>query len=115
MLAVMKTLANLDVKDRRNKQSGKFGAKFQNKHYLCSMVSQGVATGERVILSRMAFLTGAMVSAQLVPPKVVEVVDKERSRRLLRFSSPVARSKKQSLSACSLVSTGPHVAPHAVS
>jgi len=52
MLAVMKTLANLDVKDRRNKQAGNFGAKFENKNYLCSLVSQGVATGERVILSR---------------------------------------------------------------
>jgi type II secretory ATPase GspE/PulE/Tfp pilus assembly ATPase PilB-like protein len=52
MLAVMKTLANLDVKDRRNKQAGNFGAKFKGKNYLCSIVSQGVATGERVILSR---------------------------------------------------------------
>jgi len=52
MLAVMKTLANLDVKDRRNKQAGRFGAKFAGKNYLCSMVSQGVSTGERVILSR---------------------------------------------------------------
>lgn len=52
MLAVMKTLSNLDVKDRRNKQAGKFGAKFEGKHYLCSMVSQGVSTGERVILTR---------------------------------------------------------------
>ena len=52
MLAVMKTLANLDVKDRRNKQSGQFGAKYKGKSYFCSMVSQGVSTGERVILSR---------------------------------------------------------------
>jgi len=52
MLAVMKTLANLNVKDRRNKQAGKFGAKYEGKTYLCSLVSQGVATGERVILTR---------------------------------------------------------------
>ncbi len=52
MLAVMKTLANLNVKDRRNKQVGQFGAKFEGKNYFCSLVSQGVATGERVILSR---------------------------------------------------------------
>ena len=52
MLAVMKTLANLDVKDRRNKQTGNFGAKYQDKNYFCTMVSQGVATGERVILTR---------------------------------------------------------------
>ena len=52
MLAVMKTLANLNVKDRRNKQVGKFGAKYEGKNYLCTLISQGVATGERVILSR---------------------------------------------------------------
>ena len=52
MLAVMKTLANLDVKDRRNKQAGQFGAKYEGKTYFCSLVSQGVSTGERVILSR---------------------------------------------------------------
>ncbi len=52
MLAVMKTLANLNVKDRRNKQVGKFGAKYEGKTYLCTLISQGVATGERVILSR---------------------------------------------------------------
>ncbi|MEM8945303.1 MAG: ATPase, T2SS/T4P/T4SS family [Planctomycetota bacterium] len=52
MLAVMKTLSNLDVQDRRSKQAGKFGAKFEGKNYLCSMVSQGVSTGERVIVTR---------------------------------------------------------------
>ncbi len=52
MLAVMKTLANLDVKDRRNKQAGQFGAKYNGSSYFCSLVSQGVKTGERVILSR---------------------------------------------------------------
>jgi len=52
MLAVMKTLANLEIKDRRNKQAGNFGAKYKGNGYLCSIVSQGVATGERVILSR---------------------------------------------------------------
>ncbi len=51
MLAVMKTLANLDVKDRRSKQSGEFGAKYQGKSYRCPIITQGVATGERVILS----------------------------------------------------------------
>ena len=52
MLAVMKTLANLDVKDRRNKQVGQFGAKYDGNSYFCSLVSQGVSSGERVILSR---------------------------------------------------------------
>jgi len=52
MLAVIKTLANLNVKDRRNKQQGKFGAKYQEKSFLCPIVTQGVSTGERVILTR---------------------------------------------------------------
>jgi type II secretory ATPase GspE/PulE/Tfp pilus assembly ATPase PilB-like protein len=51
MLAVMKTLANLEVKERRKKQAGKFGAKFDGHTYLCPMSSQGVATGERVVMS----------------------------------------------------------------
>jgi type II secretory ATPase GspE/PulE/Tfp pilus assembly ATPase PilB-like protein len=49
MLAVMKTLANLNVAERRQKQSGKLGAKFLQFSYWCPIVSQGVKTGERVI------------------------------------------------------------------
>ncbi len=51
MLAVMKTLANLEVKERRKKQDGQFGAKYEGHSYLCPMISQGVASGERVIIS----------------------------------------------------------------
>ena len=51
MLAVMKTLANLEVKERRKKQEGKFGAKFEGHTYLCPISSQGVATGERVVMN----------------------------------------------------------------
>jgi type II secretory ATPase GspE/PulE/Tfp pilus assembly ATPase PilB-like protein len=53
LLAVMKTLANLNVKDRRNKQEGKFGAKFDGKAYICLLVTQGVQTGERVVVTRV--------------------------------------------------------------
>jgi len=51
MLAVMKTLANLNAKERKKKQSGEFGAKYQGKTYVCPLVTQGVATGERVIVT----------------------------------------------------------------
>jgi type II secretory ATPase GspE/PulE/Tfp pilus assembly ATPase PilB-like protein len=51
MLAVVKTLANLNVKDRRNKQEGKFGAKYEGKSYICPVVAQGVQTGERVVIN----------------------------------------------------------------
>ncbi len=51
MLAVMKTLANLNMSERRKKQEGKFGAKYEGHNYLCPITSQGVQTGERVVLS----------------------------------------------------------------
>lgn len=50
MLAVMKQLANLDVKDRRAKQRGAFGAKYNSVNYTCPLASQGTKTGERVSL-----------------------------------------------------------------
>jgi type II secretory ATPase GspE/PulE/Tfp pilus assembly ATPase PilB-like protein len=53
MLAVMKTLANLDAKDRRRKQSGKFGAKYDGNKFMLPLVTQGVAHGERVVLTRL--------------------------------------------------------------
>ena len=51
MLAVLKTLANLDVSERRKKQEGHFGAKFEGKTYHCPVVSQGTKSGERVLLT----------------------------------------------------------------
>ena len=53
MLAVMKTLANLDPKERKRKQAGRFAAKYDNKKHLLPIVSQGHANGERVIVSRL--------------------------------------------------------------
>jgi type II secretory ATPase GspE/PulE/Tfp pilus assembly ATPase PilB-like protein len=53
MLAVIKTLANLNVKDRRNKQEGRFGAKYEGKTYICNTATQGVQTGERVVITRV--------------------------------------------------------------
>ena len=50
MLAVMKTLSNLDVRERRKKQEGTFGAKYEGHSYLCPVTSQGVKTGERVVV-----------------------------------------------------------------
>jgi type II secretory ATPase GspE/PulE/Tfp pilus assembly ATPase PilB-like protein len=50
MLAVMKTLANLNATERRKKQDGKFGAKYENHSYICPISSQGVQTGERVLV-----------------------------------------------------------------
>ena len=38
----------LDAKERRKKQDGKFGAKYKDHSYVCPITSQGVQTGERV-------------------------------------------------------------------
>jgi len=51
MLAVMKTLANMGVKERRKKQRGQFGAKYEDHSFLCPVTSKGVATGEQVVVS----------------------------------------------------------------
>jgi type II secretory ATPase GspE/PulE/Tfp pilus assembly ATPase PilB-like protein len=50
MLAVMKTLADLNATERRKKQEGKFAAKYKDHSYVCPLVSQGVPTGERAML-----------------------------------------------------------------
>lgn len=51
MLAVIKTLANMNVSERRKKQIGKFGAKYEGHSYCCALTSKGVATGEQVVVS----------------------------------------------------------------
>jgi type II secretory ATPase GspE/PulE/Tfp pilus assembly ATPase PilB-like protein len=50
MLAVMKTLANLSATERRKKQEGKFAAKYKEHSYVCPITTQGVPTGERVMV-----------------------------------------------------------------
>jgi type II secretory ATPase GspE/PulE/Tfp pilus assembly ATPase PilB-like protein len=50
MLAVMKTLANLSATERRKKQEGKFAAKYKDHSYVCPITSQGVPTGEKVVV-----------------------------------------------------------------
>ena len=53
MLAVMKTLANVSATERRKKQDSKFAAKYKNHSFVCPIASQGVPTGERVVLQLM--------------------------------------------------------------
>lgn len=48
ILAVLKTVAGLDPKERRIRQSGQFLTLIEGKPWPCRMVSQGVPTGERV-------------------------------------------------------------------
>jgi type II secretory ATPase GspE/PulE/Tfp pilus assembly ATPase PilB-like protein len=49
-LAVLKTITNLNVQDRKSRQDGKFGAEFTNGKFICEFTSQGVKTGERVLV-----------------------------------------------------------------
>ena len=51
MLAVIKQLCNLNTTERQKKQEGVFGAKYEGKQYLVNVASQGVKTGERVVIS----------------------------------------------------------------
>ena len=50
MLAVLKTLANLDASDRRSRQVGTFALRLDKLQMDCSIMSQGTKTGERVLL-----------------------------------------------------------------
>lgn len=50
MLAVMKTIAGLDAKQRVKRQEGAFGAEFEKVKYTCKLLSQGTKTGERALL-----------------------------------------------------------------
>jgi type II secretory ATPase GspE/PulE/Tfp pilus assembly ATPase PilB-like protein len=50
MLAVLKTLAAMNVNDRRGKQEGSFAAEYAGAKYACKITSQGAPTGERVIV-----------------------------------------------------------------
>lgn len=51
VLAVLKTVAGLDPKERRRRQSGQFVTVIDGKPWPCRIVSQGVPTGERVQLA----------------------------------------------------------------
>ncbi|MEM6330588.1 MAG: ATPase, T2SS/T4P/T4SS family [Planctomycetota bacterium] len=51
MLAVMKQLANLKPTERQRRQSGQIGAEYEGGQYSLQITSQGVKTGERVMLA----------------------------------------------------------------
>lgn len=51
MLASLKQLAGLDYRERRVRQVGNFTAEYLRKKHKCELTSQGVPTGERVVLT----------------------------------------------------------------
>jgi type II secretory ATPase GspE/PulE/Tfp pilus assembly ATPase PilB-like protein len=50
ILAVYKSMANLNVDERRKRQVGRFDATYEGRTYQSTIMSQGTQTGERVIL-----------------------------------------------------------------
>lgn len=54
MLAAMKQLSNLNVNERKKKQASEFAARYDGANYMCPIVSQGVKTGERVMVSLLS-------------------------------------------------------------
>ena len=50
LLATIKKLANLNYQERRARQEGEFGAEYRMKTYRFEFTSQGVRTGERVVI-----------------------------------------------------------------
>jgi len=64
-LAVMKTLAALDPAQRKQRQSGTFAAQTGGRRYQCRLVSQGVKTGERVIVD---------LDEGTPPPETIEAI-----------------------------------------
>lgn len=51
VLAVLKTIAGLDPKERRKRQSGQFLTVIEGKPWPCRIVTQGLPTGERAQLA----------------------------------------------------------------
>lgn len=93
MLAVLKTLAALNVAERRAKQVGKIGIEYRRQKYKPRLTSQGTQTGERVLLQ---FDVDRVVAEKLedtgMRPKMEEdfrAVLREH-KGLILFSAPPA-------------------------
>ncbi len=50
LIAALKILANLNPKERREKQEGKFAAEFEKQKFLCALTSLGNGAAERVVI-----------------------------------------------------------------
>ena len=73
VLVVLKTVAGLDPKERRRRQSGQFMTLIEGKPWPCRIVTQGVPTGERAQLAldygRLKFKSIADIG---MPPALVD-------------------------------------------
>ena len=50
LIAALKQVAGLDIRERRMRQAGKFNVNFDYRDYPCRIVTQGVKTGERLAI-----------------------------------------------------------------
>ena len=91
MLAVFKKIANLNMQDRRSRQEGKFGAVFHATTYICTITTQGIKTGERVLIK--------------IVPKKSEVRDARRSRHAPENARTIQGVDRRSLKD---LSSSPH-------
>lgn len=83
MLATLKQLAGMDYRDRRNRQTGSFSTEFQKAKQKVRIVSQGVATGERVIL----YLTWKKDTIETVADLGMRESMQKQLKELLRFDA----------------------------
>jgi type II secretory ATPase GspE/PulE/Tfp pilus assembly ATPase PilB-like protein len=93
LVAVMKTLSNLDPRERQKPQQGKFAAQFQDVTYTCTFASQGVPTGERALVKLEGQMVGFNNLLELgMRPKMHEQLKSllDRESGFVIFSSPPA-------------------------
>ncbi len=81
MLATLKQLAGMDYRERRQRQTGNFGTEFQKAKQKARVVSQGVATGERVVI----YLTWKKDVIDKVEDLGMRESMQEQLKQLLRF------------------------------
>lgn len=90
IVAVIKTLAALDINERVKRQLGTFGIKYEGKKYKCRLQSQGTKTGERATVrfdvGKQAFQSLVQLGMRSkVAEGLQEVLDSDRG--LVLFSS----------------------------
>ena len=83
MLATLKQLAGMDYRERRERQTGSFGTQFQKSKQKIRLVSQGVATGERVIV----YLSWKKDNIEKVADLGMRDSMQEQLKELLRFDT----------------------------
>ncbi|MCR9115705.1 MAG: ATPase, T2SS/T4P/T4SS family [bacterium] len=91
LLTVLKQISNCNPNERRARQDGRFGAKVNKTNYASTIMSQGVKTGERVVVTIRERDTAPMKLPDLgirekVVAKIKELVSLEKG--MMIFSAP---------------------------